>query len=196
MTAREDLDAVLAARLAKPKRKNKIMQFADGYTVPAPLPRGNPHMVANDELNPGVKHGDAGRNPTGIGGPGRGRQPGSRTKYAILAERIAEEAGPEIMKMLVELAVSKKNLGAAKLVLEFGVPRGKLRGVRFQLPIPTDASLEQLAEASSALLEAVARGDCSAAEAQEIAKVLEAHAEILRSGELERELKVVEEEKR
>jgi hypothetical protein len=176
MTARSDLNGVIKAAVPAKKRG-----------------RGNPHLIAgpDDPEYPAVRYGDVGRNQTGIGGPGR--VPGSRTNYAVVSERIAEEAGPQIMQMLVDLAINKQNLGAAKLVLQFGIPTGKQRGIRFNLPIPESPDAEQLEEASRALLTAVANGEVSASEATEIAKTLEIHAEILKTGELARRVRAIEE---
>lgn len=121
------------------------------------------------------------------GNPGRPR--GARHKTTILAEKLMSDDAEAIVKKVVD-AAKAGDLTAARLVLDRIAPARRDNPVRFDMPAiesPADA-----AKASAAILAAVAAGDLTPSEADQISKVVDAFVRALEAHEFERRLQALE----
>jgi hypothetical protein len=129
--------------------------------------------------------------PGNPGGPGR--PAGSRNKATIALDKIADDAGEDILTKMVEQAKSG-DMRAADLVLSRIWPVRKGRPVALTLPaIETSTNV---VAAIGAVTDAVAAGDITPDEGQAVASILEAKRRAIETVELETRITALEQEKR
>src|SRR4051794_37743442 len=131
---------------------------------------------------PGDKSRICGPN-TGRFKPGnRGKPRGARNRATIAVESLMEGEAEKLGRKAVELALAGDTV-ALRLCLDRLCPPRRNRPVNIALPaIETAAALPH---ASMALLNAVARGALTPAEAVEVAKLLDLHIRAIEASELE-----------
>jgi len=125
----------------------------------------------------------------GESGNPSGKPAGARNKATIMVQTIMERGAKEITEAVVGLA-KEGDLSAARLVLERLVPPAKERPI--VLNLPDTGSAEGIAEAQSAILQAVATGDLLPGEAATLAGIVEARRKALETQELERRITALE----
>jgi len=116
--------------------------------------------------------------PPGISGNPRGRPRGSLNRYsrsqaALLARTLLEERTADITQKIIEAAMTG-NILALKLCADRLFPAPQDVPIPFTIPKPGSPPNDVL-EAHSALIHALAAGEVSPQEAQIISNVLEAH---------------------
>jgi hypothetical protein len=125
------------------------------------------------------------------GNPGRPK--GSRHKVTLAIDCLLEGEAETLTRKCVEMAMAGDTT-AMKLCLERILPARKDRPV--QLQIPEIAGVQDLRKVTVAILEAVAAGELTPAEAGEVAKLVEVHRRTIETVELEERLRRVEERQR
>jgi len=106
----------------------------------------------------------------GQSGNPAGRPPGARSKRTILAEKLFEEHGEQLWRDAIQLAKAG-NAPARRECMERFFPRGKHRPLAFELrPVATAA--DALA-AMGDIVQKVADGDLSTAEATHFTKIVQ-----------------------
>ena len=129
--------------------------------------------------------------PGNPGGPGRPQ--GSRNKATLALDRIADDAGEDILKKMVE-AAKDGELRAAELVLQRIWPIRKGRPISLELPkIETAADL---VAALGRIADAVGAGDITPDEGQAVASILEAKRRAIETVDLEARLSALEQERK
>jgi hypothetical protein len=128
--------------------------------------------------------------PKGVSGNPAGRPKGARHKYLLAVEALLDGEAEGLTRKAIELALAGDTT-ALRLCLERILPTRKDRPV--QLELPPIEGLQDLAEATAALLEGVAAGALTPAEAGEVAKLVEVHRRTVETVELEGRLRRVEE---
>jgi hypothetical protein len=106
----------------------------------------------------------------GQSGNPSGRPKGARNKATLAMEALLDGEADRLTRKVVEMALAGDTT-ALRLCLERIMPARKDRPVTFTLPkleTPADA-----VKATAALVEAVARGDITPAEAAELSKLVE-----------------------
>lgn len=131
-----------------------------------------------------------GRFVKGVSGNPQGRPKGARHKATIAAEMLLDGQAEALTQKAIEKAL-EGDTAAMRLCLERMLPARKDRPVSFTLP-PID-SVQDAANASGALLQAVAEGEITPSEAGEITKIIETHIRILEVSEIEQRLRKLEE---
>jgi hypothetical protein len=121
----------------------------------------------------------------GQSGNPAGRRPGSRNKRTIAAERLFEETGDELTRMLIDLARSGHPV-ALKLCMDRVFPT-KDRPVTFDLPKMSTAA--DAVGAMGSIVLGLADGDLTPQEALKVAKLVESFSKTISTAELERELR-------
>lgn len=134
-----------------------------------------------ENLRPGWKPGQSG-NPTG-------RPKGSRNRVTLVALAAMEEGADAIARKVVDLA-KEGDISAARLVIERLVPVAKERPIF--LSLPDTSSAKGVAQAQSAILQAVAAGDLLPGEAATLAGIVEARRKALETLELEQRITALE----
>ncbi|MBK7676961.1 MAG: hypothetical protein IPJ27_20620 [Candidatus Accumulibacter sp.] len=134
-----------------------------------------------EKLRPGWQPGQSG-NPTG-------RPKGSRNRVTLVALAAMEEGADAIARKVVDLA-KEGDISAARLVLERLVQPAKERPVF--LSLPDTSSANGVAQAQSAILQAVAAGDLLPGEAATLAGIVEARRKALETQELEARISALE----
>ncbi len=129
----------------------------------------------------------------GRSGNPKGKRPGTKNKSAIFAERIMQKEIKGITLAVVAAAVAG-DLAAAKLILDRLVPVA--RGRRVTFPMPAIENLDDIAEAYAGLWAAVSDGTLSIEEGIQLAGILDKQSEFMRSHDLERRLKRLENDHR
>ncbi|GEP04837.1 DUF5681 domain-containing protein [Methylobacterium oxalidis] len=125
----------------------------------------------------------------GQSGNPAGRPVGSRHRYTVLAEKLMSDDIEAITTSVLNAAKSG-DMTAARLVLDRIAPIRRDRPVTFQLPpIETTADLPK---ATNALLQAVASGDLTPAEASDIGKAVDAHVRAIEAADLHQRLLRIE----
>jgi hypothetical protein len=121
--------------------------------------------------------------PFGEGNPGNpgGRPKGSRNRTTLAIEALLDGEAEALTRKAIEMALEGDG-PAMRLCLERLCPPRKDRPVAFDLP-PVD-TLADLVKATGAIVKAVAAGEISPAEAQEVAGVLELHRRALDTSDL------------
>lgn len=125
----------------------------------------------------------------GHSGNPAGRPRGSRHKVTLLAEKLMSDDAEAIVKAVVD-AAKGGDLTAAKIVLDRIAPARRDNPVRFDLPAinsPADA-----AKASAAILAAVAAGELTPSEADQVSKVVDTFVRALEAHEFEKRLQALE----
>ena len=129
--------------------------------------------------------------PGNPGGPGRPQ--GSRNAATFALDRIADEAGKDILKKMVEAAKSG-DMRAAELVLQRIWPARKSRPIALTLPAIQSAS--DVVAAVGAVADAVGAGDITPDEGQAVASILEAKRKAIETVDLEARLSALEKERK
>ena len=124
------------------------------------------------------------------GGPGR--PAGSRNKATVALDKIADDAGEEILQKMVE-AAEGGDMRAAELVLARIWPARKGRPIA--LTLPPIKSAADVVTALGAVADAVAAGDITPDEGSAVANVLETKRRSIETADLERRIEVLESEK-
>jgi hypothetical protein len=128
--------------------------------------------------------------PGNPGGPGR--PAGSRNKATVALDKIADDAGEDILNKMVE-AAKAGDLRAADLVLSRVWPVRKGRPISLELPkIDTAADL---VAGLGRVADAVAAGDITPDEGQAVSAVLETKRRAIETLELETRIKALEKER-
>jgi hypothetical protein len=127
-------------------------------------------------------------------GPGKsgnpqGRPKGSRNKTTIAVEALLDGEAKAIARKAIEKAL-EGDMAALRLCLERLLPPRRDRPVTFELP--KIESVNDLANASSAILEACAAGTLSPGEAVEVMGLISAHVRVLEMTEIEARLSALE----
>jgi hypothetical protein len=125
----------------------------------------------------------------GESGNPSGKPAGARNRATVMVQTIMESGAKEITEAVVGLA-KDGDLSAARLVLERLVPPAKERPI--VLKLPDTGSAEGIAEAQSAIVQAVATGDLLPGEAATLAGIVEARRKALETQELERRITALE----
>ena len=128
--------------------------------------------------------------PFGAGNPGRPK--GARNKATLAAEALLDGEAEILTRKAIELA-KQGDMAALRLCLERILPARRDRPVSFELPNIVTAN--DASGAMAAVLQAVACGDVSPAEAGEVAKIVESYLKALEAGEFERRLEALEQAK-
>ena len=118
------------------------------------------------------------------------RPEGSRNKATIALDKIASDAGKDILKKMVEAAKSG-DLRAAELVLSRLWPPRKGRTIAMQLP-PIDTATD-VVKALGAVADAVASGDITPDEGVAVSSVLEIKRRAIETADLESRVIALEE---
>ncbi len=127
-----------------------------------------------------------GRRPDGTFGPGNpGRPKGARHRATIAAQTLLDGEAEALSRKAVELAL-EGDTTAQRLCLERIAPPRKDSPVAFFLP-PIEAAADA-AKAMSAVVQGVADGRLTPAEASSIAGLLETFRRTLETEELERRI--------
>ncbi|AWN39958.1 DUF5681 domain-containing protein [Methylobacterium durans] len=118
-----------------------------------------------------------------------GRPKGARSRATLAFEQLLDGEGDAITRKAIELA-KDGNPQALRMCLDRLLPPRKDRTVNFDLPeITTTADLPR---ATSALLQAVAAGDLTPAEASDIGKAVDAHVRAIEAADLHQRLLRIE----
>ena len=125
--------------------------------------------------------------PGNPGGPGRPQ--GSRNNATLALDQLADGEADEILATVVAKA-RDGDLKAAELVLARVWPARK--GRRVSLELPTVETAHDIANAISAVLEAIKNGEITPDEAAVIASVLETKRKALETFELEQRIQKLE----
>jgi hypothetical protein len=127
-------------------------------------------------------------------GPGRsgnpqGRPKGSRNKTTMAVEALLDGEAKAIARKVVEKAL-EGDMAALRLCLERLLPPKRDRPVTFDLP--KIENVNDLAVASSAILEACAAGTLSPGEAAEVMGLMSSHVRVLEMTEIDARLTALE----
>jgi hypothetical protein len=112
----------------------------------------------------------------GKSGNPAGKLKGTRNRATMAVEALLDGEAETITRKAIELA-KDGDLTALRLCLDRIAPPRKDRPVLFELPPVSSAA--DVAKAAAALLEAVAVGDLTPAEASELGKLIEAYIKAL-----------------
>src|SRR5262245_13002944 len=112
----------------------------------------------------------------GQNGNPAGKPKGTRNKTTLAVESLLDGEAETLTRKAIELA-KKGELAALRVCVDRIVPPRKDRPVLFELPPVSSAA--DAAKAAAALLEAVAAGNLTPAEASELAKLVEAYIQAL-----------------
>jgi Family of unknown function (DUF5681) len=125
----------------------------------------------------------------GRSGNPKGRPKGCRHRATVAAEALLNGEAEGLTRKAIELALAG-DATALRLCLERILPARKDRPVRLQ--IPEIEGVQDLGKATAALLEAVATGELTPAEAGEVAKLVEVHRRTVETVDLEERLRRLE----
>jgi Family of unknown function (DUF5681) len=112
----------------------------------------------------------------GQSGNAAGKPKGTRNKTTLAVEALLDGEAETLTRKAIELAKAG-DLTALRVCLDRIAPPRKDRPVTFDLPPISSAA--DAAKAAAALLEAVALGDLTPAEASELGKLIEAYIKAL-----------------
>ncbi len=129
----------------------------------------------------------------GQSGNPNGRPRGSRHKTTLAIEKLLDGEGEAITRKAIELAKGG-DMAAIRICLDRLAPPRKDRHIEFTLPKMEKAS--DAAEASAAIVEAVALGELTPSEAGELMKIVESYARSLQVSDFEARLERLESERR
>ncbi|MCC3246763.1 DUF5681 domain-containing protein [Methylocystis sp. WRRC1] len=125
----------------------------------------------------------------GKSGNPAGKPKGARHKTTLLAEKLMQDDAENIVNAVLK-AAHNGDMTAARIVLDRIAPPRRDNLVRFTLPKIERAS--DAATASAAILDAVAEGELTPAEAGEIVKLIEGFVKTLELTEIDERLKRLE----
>src|SRR6266851_5351674 len=129
--------------------------------------------------------------PGNPGGPGRPQ--GSRNKATLALDKIADDAGEEILNAMVG-AAKGGDMRAAELVLQRIWPARKSRPIA--LTLPAIQSAFDVVAAVGAVADAVGAGEITPDEGQAVASILEAKRRAIETVDLESRLSALEQERK
>ena len=120
---------------------------------------------------------------------GRGRPKGSRNKATLAKEELFSEHGEAVIRKCLSMAL-KEDPTAMRLCIDRIYPVRRAMGVPFDMP-PVE-KVSDLLPAVNSVLRAVARGELTPAEGQQMVSLLESTGGILMAQEFESRLRAVE----
>jgi hypothetical protein len=126
----------------------------------------------------------------GQSGNPAGRPPGARHKTTLAIEALLEGEAEALTRKAIELAKAGDGPALRLCLDRLAPPR---RDAPIAIELPTVASIQDAVAASSAVLAAVAAGDCTPDEGGRVMALLTAHKTIVEVGELERRITSLEE---
>jgi hypothetical protein len=126
----------------------------------------------------------------GQSGNPNGRPKGSLNKATILAQELIDNEGELIVRKALELAKSGDGT-ALRIVMDRLIPPRRDRHVTINLPEISNAS--DAASAMAAVINEVASGSITAAEAEGLSKLIGDYSKILEVSQIEERLKRLEE---
>jgi hypothetical protein len=129
--------------------------------------------------------------PGNPGGPGR--PAGSRNKATLALDKIADDAGEDILNAMIE-AAKGGDIRSADLVLQRIWPARKSRPIA--LTLPTIQSASDVVAAVGAVADAVGAGEITPDEGQAVASILEAKRRAIETVDLESRLSALEQERK
>jgi hypothetical protein len=118
-----------------------------------------------------------------------GRPKGSRNKTTMAVEALLDGEAAALTRKVVELA-KEGDMAALRLCLDRILPPRRDRPVTFEMPALATAA--DAMTVSTALVQAVGRGELTPAEATEISALVAAHIRLLETVELERRIAALE----
>jgi hypothetical protein len=128
--------------------------------------------------------------PKGVSGNPAGRPKGARHKYLLAVEALLDGEAEGLTRKAIELALAGDTT-ALRLCLERILPPRRDRPVAVELP-PIEG-VQDLTKATAAILEVVAAGEMTPAEAGEVAKLIEGHRKAIEMADLEERVRRLEE---
>jgi len=125
----------------------------------------------------------------GVSGNPTGRPRGIRNPITEALEKILDDDAEAILRKVIELAQGG-DVTAMRLCLDRLMPLRKDRVVQFDLPPITSAA--DLTAATAALLQAVADGALTPAEAADLTKMVQTHIDAIRTADFAARLTEIE----
>lgn len=122
------------------------------------------------------------------GNPGKPK--GARHKTTLLAEKLMQDDADAVVKAVVD-AAKGGDMTAARIVLDRIAPARRDSPVSFVLPKIESAA--GAAKAMAGVLDAVADGELTPGEAEQVAKLIDTFARTLEVTEFEQRLRALEE---
>jgi hypothetical protein len=119
--------------------------------------------------------------PKGQSGNPAGRPVGARNKTSLAVEALLDGEAEGLTRKAIDLA-NGGDMQALRLCLERILPPRKDRPVSFELPEINNP--KQAADAISAVLAAVAKGDITPTEASEVSKIVDVYVRAVETTEL------------
>lgn len=135
----------------------------------------------------GAKQG--GKFQKGQSGNPSGKPKGARHKTTLLAEKLMQSDAEAIVKAVLDSAKGG-DMTAARIVLDRIAPARRDNPVSFELPKIERAS--DAVAASSAILQAVANGELTPAEASDVARLIDGFVKTIELVEIDERLKRLE----
>jgi hypothetical protein len=141
----------------------------------------------DDPENAGQKQ--SGRFRPGVSGNPSGKPKGTRHKVTQLAEKLMQDDAENIVSAVL-MAARNGDMTAARLVLDRIIPARRDNPVSFALP--EIASAAEAASTLGAILNAVANGELTPSEADQISKLVDIYVRALEANDFEVRLKAIE----
>jgi hypothetical protein len=126
----------------------------------------------------------------GQSGNPAGKPKGARHKTTLLAERLMQDDAENIVNAVLN-AARGGDMTAARIVIDRIVPARRDNPVSFTLP--TIESAADAVKAMAGVLDAVADGELTPGEAEQVAKLIDTFARTLEVTEFEQRLRALEE---
>jgi len=120
---------------------------------------------------------------------GRGRREGSRNRATLALESLIDGQGEAVVNAMIT-AAKKGDVSAGRALLDRLVPPRRDRPVRFALPPLT--GIDDAPAALAALVEGVAAGNLSPAEASDLAGMIEKFVKSVEVTDIEKRLRALE----
>ena len=127
----------------------------------------------------------------GRSGNPRGRPLGARNAVTVLAEQLLDGEAETLIRKAIQKA-KQGNISALRMCVERLLPPRRDRPVRFAITGMNSA--EDAVKAMAAVAIAVARGELTPGEAAELSRVIETYVKAIETSEIERRLKILEEQ--
>jgi hypothetical protein len=125
----------------------------------------------------------------GQSGNPSGKRKGTRGRATLAAEALLDGEARALTRKAIEMALAG-DVSAMRLCMERLLPPRKDRPV--QLTLPQIKTAADAAGAMSAIVDAVGRGEITAAEGREVAGIVETFVKALEAGEFEQRLAALE----